>query len=202
MKKIICFAITITAFLYTVSAQEIKVKKITDDFVQIITTSEKVVASWQPTIEYSLMFKADRKNGETNKDGQYSILISVQSTKDDLHFAKDNKVLIKTSTDETIQCTNPNDDSYIPSFTFEGWSDNISIRSWIKIGTYAYNIQYLISEADLDKIIETGIKSIRIQTSANNIDCDYQTTKTDQIKVAVGKMKTLIIESINPRSTF
>lgn len=202
MKKIFCFAITITAFLYTVSAQEIKVKKITDNFVQILTTSEKVVASWQPTIEYSLMFKADRKNGETNKDGQYSILINVQSTKDDLHFAKDSKVLIKTSTDETILGTNPNDDSGIQSFAFDGRSYNISRRSWIKNETYEYNIQYPISEADLDRIIETGIKSIRIQTSANNIDCDYQTTKIEQIKVAVGKMKTLIIESINPRSTF
>lgn len=184
------------------NAQKLEFKKTLDNGYVIKTTAERITTQWQPTIHYSLLF--ERSNDETNKSllNDYSLIISVESTKNNLHFEKGSRLLLKTSSGDIIQLENAIDDSDIYVYDQEGYSSTISRRVWIKDETYLYSLKFPISEIGLDSIITNGIATLRIQTSANNIECVYPQDKIEKTKSLFLRMKEIIITSLDPSIGF
>lgn len=143
-------------------------------------------------------------NNQTNSTPatQYSVLLSVHSAKNDLVIEKGAKLLLRIGDGETMVLENQSGRGY-SIYNRLGYYSFVLQSSYLsKESCYSYNIKYDLSAEDLDRIIKYGISSLRVQTSANNINCEHTPEKTEEIKEYFSKAKDAIEISLNPRLTF
>lgn len=186
----------------TLSAQDIRFKKIESDGHIIIASQPFTVSSpWQPTVEYSLLFISNDYTATKLSDGDVFLLLSVSVAKDNLLFEKGSKLLIKTGSDEVFNVVSELGRESIRLYDSEGYYTYIlqSVRSGAKT---KYNIQYTIGEDVLHAVTTSGIHSLRIQTSANNIDCEHTPEMTKSVQAYFQKAIITIEDSLNPRQSF
>lgn len=83
-----------------------------------------------------------------------------------------------------------------------GYSYTLGSYRTIEGRYYLYAIQYPITLGQLETLAKEGITRLRIQTSANNIDCIYTEENTTRIREYYSKAIQLIVESLDPYLTF
>ncbi len=179
------------------NAQDVFSKKRIDGDVIITTKPLKVSLPWQPTIEYRLICRTD--NQMTN---HYSLILSVESGNGNLVFEKGSRLLIQTESGTTIHLKNNRGPGDVPYYDTDGWYRLISFRMQKSNTMYVYSIEYTADENDIERLTKEGISSMRIETSADNINCNYNQTKSQLIQEYFISSRHNIYDSLNPEASF
>ncbi len=196
MKRII-LAILLPFFFCEMNAQDVFSKKRIDGDVIIMTKPLKVSLPWQPTIEYRLFCRTDNQ-----MINHYSLILSVESGNGNLVFEKGSRLLIQTESGTTIHLINNRGEGGIPFYDTSGIGSWIS-RRVLKANTMnVYSIEYTADENDIERLTKEGISSLRIETSADNINCNYNHTKSQLIQDYLISSCQNIYDSLNPEASF
>lgn len=196
MKKIV-LAILLPFIFCEMNAQDIFSKKRIDGDVIITTKPLKVSLPWQPTIEYRLICRTDNQ-----MINHYSLLLSVENGNGNLVFEKGSRLLIQTESGTTINLKNDRGYAAIPIYDAEGRL--ITIACWVQQYNtmHVYTIEYTADEKDIELLTKEGISSLRIETSANNINCSYNHAKSHFIQEYLNTCRHIIYDSLNPEVSF
>lgn len=178
-------------------AQGLVSKKITDEGVTLLYKPIHITSKWQPTIDYILLVQ--KKN-----DGaiSYSIVCRIESTKQNLSFDRGMKLLIKTGKEKVLQLENVSGEDGISYYDACGNHRHFLRCDYSGKGIYIYSVLYAIQEHELNQLANEGITSLRFQTSANDINCDYPIEKTQKLSVYFSSAINSIEEAIDPRMSF
>lgn len=198
-----CFTAVLVWLICSTCAwsQELLFKKRTETSIILGTTPLRVAAAWQPTVEYSLLVVAEESEGEIVRHS--SIILSVETSKKNLHFEKGALLLLKTEDEEEIQLENAMTDASIHIYDWKGYNAYIPpSKHSTKNTLIVYTNRYEIPEEALDCIRKNGIKQLRIQTSADNINCLHTNEKTQLIKSYFSKAGAIVDDGLNPQLSF
>lgn len=178
-------------------AQGLESKKITEEGVTLLLRPIHITSKWQPTIDYILLF-----HKKIDGDKCYSLILRVETPKQGLAFQKGMMLLIKTSSGHVIQLKNASGDDGIDVYRSDGGLSYIKRDYYYGKDLYLYSILYTISEDEFGQLAAEGISSLRLQTSANDINCEYPLDKTQKLAAFFSSAMSTIEDALNPRLSF
>ena len=189
MKKIL----TILAVLLIAAvshAQKIHYRVIQGDDIIMRTDYFVLKETNQKLLEMALMY--ERREGME----KYSLLIGFVEKDKRITVPFGSKLKMKTSQGYVIDAIQEAED-IIKEYSPETGRSTIptSRHGYVSVG-YLIISKYAISHEDLLKLANEGLSKIRIQTSHDNIDCEY--SNNDWFK----EWYAVLYENIDPYTTF
>ena len=205
MKKII-FAIVSIFILTNGYTQTIGFRKILGNDLYMQTDYFQMNASNQLPLDMSLYYQC------VDNIEEYALIIRFIVNDERLNVPDGARLKMKTAKGTVIDAVQRMGESMTVFFSESGTRTSISHHCYEYRKGYVVTSKYVLSRQDLQTLAEEGLVKVRIQTNAENIDCDYP--ETEFIKVSRNRQEinrgkinfyewfTLLNNNIDPYTTF
>lgn len=202
MKKL-TLILVILIYSISISAQDIKFRRLLDDGgISIMTTTLRVFPWGGRAIEYALQYEAAPVEGMYQG---YYLHVYFNSDINTLQIPQGGKILLKTTQGNIISLVDCGEKEFKEYDTYYN-STNYSYRKKSyyddTMRTHRYKIhgKYIISEEELTQIINEGVIKIRIETNGDNIEYNYKNNDIQKNKTAkvINNLYCKLLSQINP----
>lgn len=184
MKKIIVGLILGTIVLNGFG-QTLKYRHILDNGgVSLMTESQPFPVRGSLTLEYAIGYES--KQSEYDPEG-YVLYVYFITEDKDLYIPPKGRLLIKTVDEEVLQLEDNGEDPFLEyrveydlahnAYRSDSYYDSSK-------GKWLYRVQgkFPVPKKDLEKMLEKGIIKIRIQTTRDAIQCEYNEAQGSGVK--------------------
>lgn len=174
MKKIVFLLLLIPSFLFGQNEKLLMDKVSADGTRTICTFYHYINTGAMDTAPIGIAFLSTIRDGIRN----YFLSIKMRN----VSFTEDGALLVKTSTDEILEFRQLYNEYESESTHY------IPYQGIIEMGTALYNS----SIEDLEKLINEGIKKVRVETSVGLVDREYKPKRVEKHKKELEAMFQMI----------
>ena len=221
MKRLIIIT-AIMAFTTSAFAQSqyIEYRKILDngEKISIKTKAANIKEKGQHEIGISIMYETAMK--ENPAMSGHSLFITFLTDREDWQVPFGGKLLIRTSSGQVISLKQTTQDGITLYDSETGYENKTYLRSaydhfdrFKNRNIYLIFGKYPIGNAELRSIIEEGVIKIRLETTGDNIECEYpvteyirvnakEVTNNNIVSYTLSPYYKSLIENIDPKTTF